>query len=82
MHRHRKAFLDVMAAMERDLARLERGFSCGFACAGLCAGVLDRGSTASPVHDAIWYDLYRWEQGPCTLRDIVPSAVKEKLEAR
>ncbi|NPV54717.1 MAG: hypothetical protein HPY71_14575 [Firmicutes bacterium] len=82
MRRHRKALYDAMTAIKPDLFRWEQVFSYGFCFADFCTGVLDRDNTVSPATDAIWYDYYHPERGPCTLREIVPSNIKELLEAR
>lgn len=82
MRRHHKALFDTMAAIDRNLARWEQVFSYGFCFADFCTGVLDMCNTVSPVNDAIWYDFYRPWRDPCTLRELVPSSVKELLEER
>lgn len=81
MRLHHKALFDAMTAIDRNLARWEQVFSYGFCFADFCTGVLDRDNTASPVSDAIWYDFYQPGRDPCTLRELVPSRVKELLEA-
>lgn len=83
MRRHFGALHETIESFwPNDRARWEQVFSYGFAFADDFMGVLDRDNAVSPMSDAIWCDLYRPGQGPYTLREIVPSSVKEVLEAR
>jgi len=83
MRRHFGALHETIESLwPNDRARWEQVFSYGFAYADDFMGVLDRDNAILPMSDAIWYDLYRPGQGPYTLREIVPSRVKELLEAR
>lgn len=83
MRRHFGALHEAIESLRpNDRTWWKQVFSYGFAFADDFMGILDRDNAASPMSDAIWYDLYRPEQGPYTLREIVPLRVKELLEAR
>lgn len=82
MRRHFGALREAIESVKpNDRTWWKQGFSYGFAYANDFMGVLGRDNAVSPMSDAIWFDLYRPGQGPYNLREIMPSRVKELLEA-